>query len=163
MLEPDDKALALDALRTVLRDPKAKAADKLRAAESMLRYEQGAPVGDRALHERDDQELLALARGEGGAPPVEGPAAPRAVAVPSHPDRDPTGRIPNSSPLAGPDHHVPRETPSPMLKRDPAGDPKEDPFANLAPMGPKKESMGPKKGPELATGTQNRDDPDPWE
>lgn len=82
------RAEAVRALGDVLRAPGAKPADRLRAAEAILRAERDglAPTGE--LHELADQVLMAIARGEGGTPPEMGPTVPRAGAVPSHAGTD---------------------------------------------------------------------------
>lgn len=80
----DDRTLAVRALRAILRDPKSKTPERVRAAAELLRYDsEGKGGGARDTHDLDDGELLARARGEGVAPPERGSQAPPAGAVPS--------------------------------------------------------------------------------
>ena len=82
-LTPESLRLAaLRACRRVLDDLDAKPADVLRAAEIVteLRASSGQGAHAAAL---DDAALLAIARGEGGDPPLMGPVVPERDAVPS--------------------------------------------------------------------------------
>jgi len=66
MIDQETRALALKAFRDTLTDANAKAADKLRAAEGIMRLE--AEQKDLGLSETldaSDEELLKMARGEG--------------------------------------------------------------------------------------------------
>lgn len=137
------RADAVAALGEVLRDPGAKPADRLRAAEAILRADRDglAPTGD--AYELADQALLAIAR-EGGTPPERGPAESRAAAVPSHAVGD---LPPISLPALPPGLVLPA---NPFLQRGP----KEDP-SQRAPRGVPS-AMGPKEDPD------QEGDPDPW-
>jgi hypothetical protein len=123
MADRDD---AISFLRTVMDDSTARMADRIKAAEAIVRAESATPTADGALHDLSDVELLARARGdqEGGIPPGEGPKAPRAGAVPSSVQ----GERPTRQPLLA--DSVPRETSTPLLARGP----KEDPPAKGVPI-----------------------------
>lgn len=82
MLDDTDRQLAMRVLRDTLRDGQAKAADRVRAAQLMLEHDVARKADGTALA-ATDQELLAIARGEGGEPTAMGPAGTRAVSVPS--------------------------------------------------------------------------------
>jgi hypothetical protein len=130
MADRDD---AIGFLRQVMDDDTARMGDRLKAAEAIVRATGATPTAPGELHDLDDGELLARARGEteGGSPPREGPKAPGVAAVPSNErgerSRQALGDPRETSVLAGPDH-VPRGT-NPFLERGP----KEDPSPQGAP------------------------------
>jgi hypothetical protein len=121
MADRDD---AISFLRDVMGDSTARIADRIKAAEAIVRATGATPTADGALHDLDDAELLARARGEGegGIPPGEGPKAPGVGAVPSEKHGERLQHASSGSPLAGPDH-VPRGT-NPLNERGPKEDPK---------------------------------------
>lgn len=149
---------ALEALSEVLRAPDAKPADRLRAAEALLRaHSEGlAPTGD--VHELSDLDLARIARGEGGTPPEMGPVVPSAGAVPSHADE-------NHSPISPPGLRLPQSATGEGPKTDPRiatppgrpakgtqnGPAKSDP----PPAGNPFLVRPPKKGHKDTKGTQN--------
>ena len=144
---------ALSALRGVLRAPDAKPADALRAAEIVARLNAtGTTRG--ALHELDDLELLALARGEGGTPRKGDPETPSAGSVPSGADGHPSARLATREVVGGLATRevpaaeapvAPRETSPKGTQNGPAS--REDPPAEINPLLAIR-----KKGPD---GTQN--------
>lgn len=69
----DPMARARAYLAGVLDNPNAKPADKLRAAEAILREGVQSPTGRGVARGMSDAELEAAARGEGGTPPERGP------------------------------------------------------------------------------------------
>lgn len=69
----DPVARARAYLAGVLDNPNAKPADKLRAAEAILREGVTLPAGRGVARGMSDAELEAAARGEGGTPPERGP------------------------------------------------------------------------------------------
>jgi hypothetical protein len=172
MADRDD---AIAFLRGIMDDDQARKADRIKAAEAILRADSAAPSAPGALHDLDDGELLARARGveEGGIPPREGPKAPGVAAVPSNEQGEQSYKpsasgvkVKAASPLAGPDH-VPRGT-NPLNERGP----KEDPSPRGAPGSTrnthkaaleravaKRKAQRTKKGapisPPTADGTQN--------
>ena len=122
---------ALIALGRVLHAADAKPADILRAAEILLKADAPQSAGRMSLAATDD-ELLGLDRGEGGRPPVMGPAGTSAAAVPS--DARKVGRPKShpNSPGAGPKSHPNANIPLRPEKAAPAPlpaarGPKEDP------------------------------------
>lgn len=147
-----DKQLALRALREALADGAAKPAERVRAAEALLRAEADSLALAADALDATDAELLAIARGqEGGTPPERGPTVPSAGAVPSSavqvaPPANPPGLILPAKRDGG--------NANPFLQRGP----KEDPSLNaprgvpLAP-GP---AMGPEEDPEQEGA------PEPW-
>jgi hypothetical protein len=171
------RADAIKALGEVLRDTGAKPADRLRAAEAIMRAENLAPAADSDLAELSDEALLLIAKG--GTPPEMGPAGTSAETVPSHAVQPATG--PGASPGAGPDgpgaspgagpdvsgpgaspgasvgtlaerisDHVGPPSANPLMRKGP----KEDPVQQ-APRGVPS-AMGPKEDPS-EEGT-----PEPW-
>lgn len=164
------RAAAVAALGEVLQAPGAKPADRLRAAEAILRAERDglAPTGE--LHELADQALVLIARGEGGTPPEMGPTVPGAGAVPSHAHTDPAQ--PSEPPV---DNSVDNSPPGLRLPAD--GTRNGPAKSDVPPAGNPFLRRVPKKGPE---GTQNEPansslpgalfaqpseighDPDPW-
>jgi len=62
-------------LAAIVDDPRARPADRLRAAEALLRSDDIMPVGGRVARLMTDAELEAIARGEGGTPPERGPVS----------------------------------------------------------------------------------------
>lgn len=65
MIDQETRALALQTFRTILNDAGAKAADKLRAAEGVLKLDQEEKdkgLGD--VLDASDEELLLRARGK---------------------------------------------------------------------------------------------------
>jgi hypothetical protein len=153
------KADAVRALGDVLRNAGAKPADRLRAAEAILRAERDGLAAVGELNELSDQALLLIAH-EGGTPPKRGPAGTSAETVPSHAGKVPpsslgsgvtgagvTGagsNIPLLSPGAGAEPPGIVRPANPFMQRGP----KEDPGLRV-PGGIPLE-MGPKE------------DPDPW-
>jgi hypothetical protein len=118
----DLRTEAIEALGDVLRAPDAKPADRLRAAEAILRSASSGDLPGAGLDTLTDEALLLIARGEeGGTPRERGPNAPRAAAVPSQADEE-------RPPL--PNLIVPS---NPLLRRGP----KEDPQIATPPGGPK--------------------------
>jgi hypothetical protein len=165
MADRDD---AIGFLRQVMDDDTARMGDRLKAAEAIVRATGATPTAPGELHDLDDGELLARARGEteGGSPPREGPKAPGVAAVPSNERGERSRQALGESPLAGPDH-VPRGT-NPLNERGP----KEDPSPQGAPATTrnthkaaleravaKRKAGRPKKGASIssptADGTQN--------
>jgi hypothetical protein len=162
---------ALAALTDVLRAPDAKPADRLRAAEALLRaHGEGlAPTGD--AYELSDQDLMRLARGEeGGTPPEMGPAVPTAGAVPSHADAEqsptlPGLRLPAKREEAAGDTSKAKGTQNGPAKSDPP--PAGNPFLVRV---PKKGHKGTQNEPAnlglapalFATDPVIGHDPDPW-
>jgi hypothetical protein len=70
----DPRAAAIAYLAGILADPKAKASDRQRAAEAILRADPAQGTGRKASAQGlTDAELEAAARGEGGRPPEKGP------------------------------------------------------------------------------------------
>jgi hypothetical protein len=74
-VETDPRARARAYLAAIVDNPEAKPADRLRAAEAILRDDAPRGVGLQAARDMSDAELEAAARGEGGTPPERGPAA----------------------------------------------------------------------------------------
>ena len=155
-----DKQLALDALRGTLRDVGAKPAERVRAAEALLRVEAEALGQVADLLDATDAELLAIARGEeGGTPRERGPSDSSAGAVPSAAVQvDPPGlALPATSPAPatdpGPGDERNRGQANPFLIRAPRG-PKTDP-AIRAPVPP--------VSLQFDSSPQNGHDPEPWE
>lgn len=156
-----DRQLALRALRAALESSDARPADRVRAAEALLRAEADALGQEADLLEATDAELLALARGEtGGTHPLMGPVTPPAAAVPSH-----AVQVPSAGPATR-EADVPRGT-NPFLQRGP----KEDPAKGLprgAPSGegpktdPAKGNMPPPISLQFDPSSENGQDPDPW-
>lgn len=152
-MDESDKQLALRTLREALQDPATRPADRLRAAEAILRADSAAPAATADTDALDDQALLLIARG-GGTPPEMGPAGTSAGAVPSRAPAHPISLEPDA----------PRETQpaNPFLRRGP----KEDPSFRVP--GGIPLAMGPKEDPPfrvpggipLAMGP--KEDPDPW-
>jgi len=134
-MDESDKQLALRTLREALQDPATRPADRLRAAEAILRADSASPDATADTDELSDQALLLIARG-GGTPPERGPNGPPADAVPS---QSPAQPIPAVSDEKG---HT--QSANPFLRRGP----KEDP--DLRVPGGIPLAMGPKE------------DPDPW-
>lgn len=140
-LEDAARAAALAVLRETLNA--ARPADRLRAAEAILRVTGNATGATRGadLAELSDQALLEIARGV--HPREMGPAESRAVAVPSHAHTEQSSRFANPEYTAQGTQNGPAnsDTPppglvtpdNPFLKRRPKG-PKEDP-AREAPRG----------------------------
>ena len=144
-----DKQLALRALREALAAPDARPAERVRAAEALLRAEADSLALAADVLDATDAELLAIARGEeGGTPPERGPTVPAAVAVPSSavqvaPPANPPGLVLPADwkertanpflqrgPKEDPSHQAPRGVP---LAPGPAMGPKEDPEQEGAP------------------------------
>jgi len=72
MIDQETRKLALDTFRTVLRDQNAKATDKIRAAEGILKLD--ADEKDKGLGnvlDASDEELLARARGTHEKTPID--------------------------------------------------------------------------------------------
>jgi AT hook motif len=119
----DLRQAAIDALGDVLRAPDAKPADRLRAAEAILRSASSGDLPGAGLDALTDDALLLIARGEeGGTPPERGPSAPRAAAVPSHAPAEPPGLVRPANPLL---RRGPKE--DPQIATPPGEGPKEDP------------------------------------
>jgi hypothetical protein len=78
------RADALRIMHATVSDSAAKPADKLRAAEAIIRASQDATSasGEGQAEDLDDATLLAIARGV--HPPLMGPAGTSDAAVPSH-------------------------------------------------------------------------------
>ena len=83
MTEQTDRQLALRVLRDTLRDSDARPSERVSAAKLLLEHDTAKGSGPGALHALPADELLRIARGEGGTPPLMGPAAPPLGAVPS--------------------------------------------------------------------------------
>jgi hypothetical protein len=170
MADRDD---ALAFLRNLMDDTTASMANRIRAAEAIVRGDKSSASGTGdELHALSDAELLAAARGEeGGIPPREGPNGGGLPRVPSQPPAEHGARVAagvtqEAHPLAGPDHKAPGESASPFLKRGPKEDPRaeEDPFRNLALNRKRSEQeMTNPISPHLASEQQIGDDPAPWE
>lgn len=180
MADRDD---AIAFLRNLMDDTTASMANRIRAAEAIVRGDKGSASGaGDELHALSDAELLAAARGEGGIPPREGPNGGGLPRVPSQPPAERGGqgdelgaehdvRAASSDkqaahPLAGPDHKAPGESASPFLKRGPKEDPRaeEDPFRNLALNRKRSEQeMTNPISHHVASEQQIGDDPAPWE
>ena len=81
MIDQETRRLALQTFKDVLTDPDSKAADRLRAAEGVMKLEQDEK--DKGLSDvldADDEELLKRARGthgktENGAAEDDNPAS----------------------------------------------------------------------------------------
>lgn len=140
---------AINALAQVLRAPDAKPADRLRAAEALLKYDTGAGERTPEADAMSDADLLRVAKGEGGTPPERGSQGGGAVSGPMLAQADSSPRLPKGN---GGEGGTPEK-----------GGPKEDP--------PKAKGRGrPKKGPKLnaighndiASNSASGDDPDPW-
>lgn len=139
-MDENDRQLALRVLRDTLRDTDAKPADRVRAAQLMLEAESAERAGPGALHDASDDELLRIARGQGGSPPQMGPRDSDASPVPSHAREvahdDPRAIFAPANLSADRD---PRPA-NPMMQRGP----KKDPSPTAPPGGP---AEGPKKDP----------------
>lgn len=176
MADRDD---AIAFLRNLMDDNTATVANRIRAAEAIVRGDKGGASGaGDDLHAMSDAELLAAARGEGGIPPREGPNGGGLPRVPSQPPAEhgahiaengghtATGDARAAHPLAGPDHKAPGESASPFLKRGPKEDPhaEKDPFLGLLQNRKRSEQeMANPISPHIASGQQIGDDPAPWE
>lgn len=68
-----DDALAF--LRSVMDDTTTGMANRIKAAQAIVAATSAAQDAASDVHDLDDGELLARARGEGGIPPREGPEA----------------------------------------------------------------------------------------
>lgn len=80
-----DKDSAIAFLRGVMDDGTASMANRIKAAEAIVRASGETPAAASDVHDLDDGELLARARGEtGGHPPREGPKAGGLSRDPSH-------------------------------------------------------------------------------
>lgn len=161
-----DKQLALRALRETLASGAARPAERVRAAEALLRAE-ADDLGQAAdMLEATDAELLALARGETGVHhQLMGPVTPPSVAVPSHAVQPPGLVLPAQSIGHGDERN--RGQANPFLKRGP----KEDPAKGHTRGAPSGE--GPKTDPairdtrgavsgQFESVPENGQDPDPW-
>lgn len=139
-----DKELALRALREALQDPATKPADRLRAAEAMLRAERDGPGGEGAdVLALDDASLLLIAKG--GTPPEKGPAGTSAATVPSRAPAPPTPTLPLADWGRADGFAVDNaQKANPFMQRGP----KEDPSLHVP------------RGVPLAMGP--KEDPDPW-
>lgn len=139
-----DKELALRVLRDTLRDPDARAGERVSAAKLLLEATGAARQAQGALHQLTADELLRLARGEGDTPPAMGPAGTSAAAVPSASPEDrpakPTRPAPKTERPAPPaeDKAGLGRTPGAFLQRGPK---KESPISSTptpnSQMGPK--------------------------
>lgn len=172
-----DRQLAMRALREALRDADATPAERVRAAEALLRA-QAEELGETAdFLAATDAELLALARGEtGGTPPERGPSDSSAGAVPSS-----AVQVPSAGPATRGAHAAtcgeqtaegasmgPKEDP---LLANGGGPPSpltatSNPFLQRALRGPKKDpakgNMPPANSGQFDPKGQNGHDPDPW-
>lgn len=169
--QPATREDAIAALSGVLRAPDAKPADRLRAAEALLRaHGEGlAPTG--SVHELDDQALMLIARGV--HPPERGPAESRAGAVPSHAhtERSALPALSDEPPALGdevvalPGLRTPKGTQNGPAKSDPP--PAPNPFLIRHPKGTQKgpvvSSTPPPATSPFALAPEIGDDPDPWE
>ena len=151
------RAAAVQALGDVLRDKNAKPADRLRAAEAILRADREGLAPPSDVNELTDEALLLIAR-EGGTPPKRGPAESRSGAVPSHAHAEQLPATRSASAPAATSGGV--ELPglvtpdNPFMRRGP----KEDP-SQRAPRGvpsAKGPAMGPKEDPAQEGA------PEPW-
>ena len=133
-----DRQLALRALRDALTSGDAKPAERVRAAEALLRAEADNLAETADFLAATDAELLAIARGEeGGTPPERGPGDSSSAAVPSHAIQVPTPLLASSNPF--------------MKKA--IGGPKTDPAKGDPP---------PAISGQFDHDGQNGHDPDPW-
>lgn len=152
----NDRQLALRALRDTLADGAARPAERVRAAEALLRA-QADDLGQAAdLLEASDHELLALARGEtGGTPPNRGPGDSGAAAVPSHAVQVPAAMGPKEDPLLA-NGGGPLALPTPLTAT-------RNPFLVRGPKkDPAKGNMPPAVSAQFDPKGQNGHDPDPW-
>lgn len=158
-----DRQLAMRALRDALRDADATPAERVRAAEALLRAQAEELDETADFLAATDAELLALARGEtGGTPPERGPSDSSSGAVPSSAVQVPTAMGPKEDPLlangggplangGGPASPL-TATSNPFLQRALRG-PKKDPA---------KGNMPPAVSAQFDPKGQNGHDPDPW-
>jgi hypothetical protein len=140
---PDDpRAAALHVMRHALRSDRI--ADRLRAAESILRVTGDAKgaARDASLVDLSDQALLEIARGV--HPREKGPVVPSSAAVPSHAHTEQNTESTAQGTQNGP---VKCDTPPPGLVTP------DNPFLKRRPRGPKTD-------PVLET---PRGEPEPWE
>lgn len=162
-----DRQLAMRALREALRDVGATPAERVRAAEALLRA-QAEELGDTAdFLAATDAELLALARGEtggetGGTPPERGPSDSSAGAVPSSAVQVPAAMGPKEDPLLA-------DGGGPLANGGGPASPltaTSNPFLQRALRGPKKDpakgNMPPAVSAQFDPKGQNGHDPDPW-
>lgn len=148
----DDRQLALSALRDALRDSDAKPAERVRAAEALLRAQADNLAEAADMLDATDAELLAIARGEtGGTPPNRGPSDSRSAAVPSSAVQVPA-EGPKTDPLKAPPPGPLTATRNPFLVRAQKG-PKTDPAKGDTP--PAISGLFDPPG-------ENGHDPDPW-
>ena len=158
MTEQTDRQLALRVLRDTLRDTEAKPSERVSAAKLLLEHDTAKGSGPGALHALPADELLRIARGEGGIPPLMGPVGVTAGAVPSqaHEVAESTPPAMRTAPLAGVERSTPPpadpappaidkaglgRTPGAFLQRGPKKGPGNSPTpGGMSGMGPKKES-----------------------
>lgn len=156
-------------LAELVRDPEARPADRLRAAEAILRAtpEGRAPQG--LGRDLDDAALLALARGEGGRPPLMGPAMGVTETGPIHAVAEGAPKSGTPFPSAGGPRPAILENgppaPVPFPDADEIGDPISGapakgtpaPRSNSSPI----PSISVRKPKRIAKGKQKDDDVDP--
>lgn len=154
-----DRDDAIAFLRTVMDDSATSMANRIKAAEAIVRASSETPSAGSDVHSLDDGELLARARGiaEGGDPPREGPKAPGLSRDPSQGHGGDPQVPPSDSPAAYTTarpgdlrngRNVPRETPL-TAKRDPKG--------------PDGTQNGPANSIPIAPNAKNGQPLEPWE